>query len=65
MGKKPTTEPILRMRPPPWARMCGSTARVMRTTPWKFVSKMARAVDEPALSDALCAATLAQFQDAN
>ncbi|QYG07690.1 TetR/AcrR family transcriptional regulator [Janthinobacterium sp. PAMC25594] len=26
---------------------------------------LARAVDEPALSDALCAATLAQFQDAN
>src|ERR1051325_10707728 len=42
-GKKPSTEPMLMMRPPPWCRMCGTTARVIRTIPKKFVSKIKRA----------------------
>ena len=31
------------MRPLPWRRMCGTTARVIRTSPKKFVSKIDRA----------------------
>jgi len=31
------------MRPPPWRRMWGTTARVIRTIPKKFVSKIDRA----------------------
>src|SRR2546421_11110675 len=42
-GKKPSTEPMLMMRPAPWRRMCGTTAPVIRTIPKKFVSKIARA----------------------
>src|SRR4026208_1415654 len=42
-GRKPSTEPMLMMRPPPWCRMWGTTARVIRTIPKKFVSKIDRA----------------------
>ena len=42
-GKKPSTEPMLMMRPLPWCRMWGTTARVIRTSPKKFVSKIDRA----------------------
>src|ERR1041384_3230481 len=42
-GRKPKTDPMLTMRPFPWRRMWGRTARVIRTTPKKFVSKIDRA----------------------
>ena len=42
-GRKPSTEPMLTIRPPPCCRMWGTTARVMRTIPKKFVSKIERA----------------------
>src|SRR5437016_12753386 len=41
-GRKPSTEPMLMMRPPPCCRMWGTTARVIRTMPKKFVSKIDR-----------------------
>ncbi|MNV78045.1 hypothetical protein D3C71_1715140 [compost metagenome] len=40
MGKKPSTEPMLMMRPLPWLRILGTTARTMRTMPKKLVSKI-------------------------
>ena len=45
------------MRPPPWRRMCGTTARVIRTIPKKFVSKIERACSIE-LSSAPAGATL-------
>src|SRR5213076_1462000 len=56
-GKKPSTEPMLMMRPAPWRRMCGTTARVIRTIPKKVVSKIARACSIE-LSSAPAGATL-------
>ena len=56
-GKKPSTEPILMMRPLPWCRMWGTTARVIRTMPKKFVSKIACACSME-LSSAPAGATL-------
>ena len=45
------------MRPLPWRRMCGTTARVIRTIPKKFVSKIERACSIE-LSSAPAGATL-------
>src|SRR5437899_9972102 len=42
-GRKPSTELMLTMRPLPWRRMWGKTARVIRRIPKKFVSKIDRA----------------------
>src|SRR5204863_370549 len=56
-GRKPNTELMLTMRPLPWRRMWGRTARVIRTIPKKFVSKIARACSIE-LSSAPAGATL-------
>jgi hypothetical protein len=41
IGNSPSPEPMLMMRPAPWRRMWGTTARVIRTVPKKLVSNSA------------------------